>query len=62
MIEEYALSSSLNKIKTVTSLYEGSAEMFPRVHEFSPVKYTSIPVDNFLTLNDDAELYLNSGK
>uniref|UniRef100_A0A670YH56 Phosphatidylinositol phosphatase PTPRQ n=1 Tax=Pseudonaja textilis TaxID=8673 RepID=A0A670YH56_PSETE len=60
MIEEYALSSSLNKIKTVTSLYEGSAEMFPRLHEFSPVKYTSIPVDNFLALNDDAELYLNS--
>ncbi|XP_034258810.1 phosphatidylinositol phosphatase PTPRQ [Pantherophis guttatus] len=60
MIEEYALSSSLNKIKTVTSLYEGSAEMFPRVHEFSSVKYTSIPVDNFLTLNYDAELYLNS--
>uniref|UniRef100_A0A8C6XPA8 Phosphatidylinositol phosphatase PTPRQ n=1 Tax=Naja naja TaxID=35670 RepID=A0A8C6XPA8_NAJNA len=59
MIEEYALSSSLNKIKTVTSLYEGSAEMFPRVREFSPVKYTSIPVDNFLALNDDAELYLN---
>ncbi|XP_058047639.1 phosphatidylinositol phosphatase PTPRQ [Ahaetulla prasina] len=60
MLEEYASSSSLNKIKTATSLYEGSAEMFPKVHEFSPVKYTSIPADNFLTLNDDAELYLNS--
>ncbi|XP_013931748.1 PREDICTED: phosphatidylinositol phosphatase PTPRQ [Thamnophis sirtalis] len=60
MTEEYALSSSPNKIKTVTSLYEGSGEMFPRVHEFSPVKYTSIPVDNFLTVNEDAGLYLNS--
>ncbi|KAK9399734.1 PTPRQ: Phosphotidylinositol phosphatase PTPRQ, partial [Crotalus adamanteus] len=62
MIQEYALSSSLNKIKTVTSLYEGSAEIFPRVHEFSPVKYTvdNFPVDNFLTLNDEVELYLNS--
>lgn len=62
MTKEYALSSSLNKIKTVTSLYEGSAEIFPRVHEFSPVKYTSVPVDNYLTFNDEAELYLNSGK
>ncbi|XP_063165405.1 phosphatidylinositol phosphatase PTPRQ [Candoia aspera] len=62
MIKEYALSSSSNKVKTVTSLYEGSAEMFPRVHEFSPVKYTSIPVGNLLILNEFAELYLNSGK
>ncbi|KAM6436186.1 phosphatidylinositol phosphatase PTPRQ isoform 2-T2 [Liasis olivaceus] len=62
MIKGYALPSSLNKIKTVTSLYEGSAEIFPRVHEFSPVKYTSIPVDNLLILNDVAELYLNSAE
>ncbi|XP_062990783.1 phosphatidylinositol phosphatase PTPRQ [Elgaria multicarinata webbii] len=59
LINEYTPSFTWNKIDTVT---EGSAEMFPTVHTFSPVKFTSIAGDNFPTLNEVAELHAESAE
>ncbi|KAH0616711.1 hypothetical protein JD844_028042 [Phrynosoma platyrhinos] len=62
MIDEYTPSVTWNKLETVTSSYEGSADMFPTVHRFSPVKFTNMPGDNSPTFNEVSELHADSAE
>ncbi|XP_053260704.1 phosphatidylinositol phosphatase PTPRQ isoform X2 [Podarcis raffonei] len=51
-----------DEVETVTGSYEGSAEMFPTVHNFSPVIFTSMSEDNLPILNRAAELHPGSAE
>ncbi|XP_062838740.1 phosphatidylinositol phosphatase PTPRQ isoform X3 [Anolis carolinensis] len=62
MMDAYTPSVMWNKLETVTSLYEGSADMFPAVHRFSPVKFTDMPDDNFPTSSEVSELHADSAE
>ncbi|XP_028601411.2 phosphatidylinositol phosphatase PTPRQ isoform X2 [Podarcis muralis] len=60
--ENTAPSFTWSEVETVTGSYEGSAEMFPTVHNFSPVIFTSMSEDNLPILNRAAELHPDSAE
>nr|XP_060635514.1 phosphatidylinositol phosphatase PTPRQ [Anolis sagrei ordinatus] len=60
MMDVYTPSAMWNKLETVTSSYEGSADMFPAVHRFSPVKFTDMSDDNLPTFSEVSEPHADS--
>nr|XP_034982811.1 phosphatidylinositol phosphatase PTPRQ [Zootoca vivipara] len=60
--ENTSPSFTWSEVETVTGSYEGSAEMFPTVHNFSPVIFTSMSEDNLPILNRAAELHPDSAE